>query len=1109
MLRSGIAVSFLALGLMVLPLRAAEPECRVRVVNHYPGFLNGIAVDLDAGVVYGKLQMSGKGPLSARVGESLIVPVELRNDRIRILLSLRPHEELELILTPSEKWETEWYSSESDKDGRLRKFSNGLLTIGIDDSYQVTLAPGGAKSRAMLEGDASVMLSNFTFEVSLNAYGGEVCAIKSAVKSITGASLLRDDNRIGLRVERQFNVADSAVKAVENFLLPAGLPVLEYTLRVENAGEDDLYISKEALFSGECAASFGAMAFSGRPFGRDGNVLNASNEENAGAVNVLQSYSGKSLVFLNSGMEGCLSLGGLDAGRDRFAFRRIGSAGGGQFIKLPARRALAAGYRICNVHPDQSVSGTGEPGMPPVAVYLDDQIYYVPRVSVYSRGGFRVDDSSRSWIMGMDFDSRKILQIDVSAIAGSRAAVYMRQLPDGERMEICSFNEPGSYTADLGDKLSWSGVKDFELTVSCGTNDSSYVDVNSLSVAEPLPVPPEIISPGNSMRLTDIASQFSWRKVPGVLYHDVQVARDAGFSRDVLQKRVASWDDKTHCLLKDLRGIGRHYWRIRSVNGRGGAGLWSDVHKVVLDDDYGTKPVSCKISALEPMFIFDATSLTMSPAELIEEIPVELRSSFVLNVGGKDSVLADELLAVKKYNMPVFISGCHSLSEIEMAFQDFPDLAGITYHGQSGYYLDGDVSALQEEGLEQLKRLVLLCAKYGKYFILLEGNRGSLHWQRLCRDRDLTGLFRKYSNCVVVGHSFALSDSSFSSLDQTMGMMLDGMVSHLAVGGSAEFWRSAGYGSINQNPAPGKGDPSRMPPIVYCQQFIQGISRGADILFMTGCGELIKNRDDLRKVMAGCILPFWRGVVENGMVPSDGEVLGSAKAVIIPDGKEPADKPWGMYGDLYSVAYGVSGEESVLREYIPNISRYYFLPILPYDTGGLSLEDQERKTEISYIPLSRMQDSNVVSRVLDKIYPRVNISKAWVGLVGNKFYVMNTYENKSVSESFSIDFKEGFVKRIHGRVIPHMYVMGKVEVTGFVQRQKLVAQGGAVWIQCDAHDPGHNMEIVFDCSGAPTVEVTPRVAHLHKLWRMAEQQLVLVLSSRAGPVQVKIAPRSD
>lgn len=602
----------------------------------------------------------------------------------------------------------------------------------------------------------------------------------------------------------------------------------------------------------------------------------------------------------------------------------------------------------------------------------------------------------------------------------------------------------------------------------------------------------ELISPLEGADVTDIALSFRWWRQTGVEWYDLQVSSDSSFLSLVIDEDVQalqplandpedSWGwgkyGQVAHLPYDVLPAGTYYWRVRAHGDNGGdSGLWSDTRTVSLNNLHSTRDLQRKISADNPLFVLqvwgaDARESEKNWSKFWGDIPADIQPYTTVSVNRTryfaHETFVDAYAKIKQSGMSCMILGSgpnpsqtwESLSELEWVFQNVPNVEGI----MSGEVFWGysEVTWLKErvDIIRYTNRVMQLCAKYGKYYMMADGNwMTSWRWDRyFAKDEKLShgtypdqvwmdpDFLRKYRKWLVFGAKSNICWGSYQMSGATQGAWLSGLFDTLGYWAEPWFWRDVGFGAPFESPkAYDKGDFDQMPPSFWNNMLMIGASQGASVFFMDGNTTLWEydetstapttaiwdRRGKKTPNMDHIVIPFIRAVTSQKLLPTREDVLGELRIAVKSGSNHDEQRvdpySYRKYEAMYKGTFGVDDSGATdhcggeLWDIIPQTGRYPFIPILPDPVS--SLPDS---TDLTVVNVASLTDADEVTDLFNSHYPLRYTGDAWVSLVGDKFYIMNSKENQDVTQNFSIQLPGGAITHMSGTIRPFKYILGR------------------------------------------------------------------------------------
>lgn len=714
--------------------------------------------------------------------------------------------------------------------------------------------------------------------------------------------------------------------------------------------------------------------------------------------------------------------------------------------------------------------------------------------------------------------------------------------------------------------------------------------------------PVKLIHPRSDWDVTDTAVSFRWERQCNyssdrssrwtTYQYRIQVAGDPSFSAPVIDelcvppRKVEDVPEAIYDYWKEVVFMPRQtlspgiwYWRVRVTDGEGGP--WSEVGEFRVNNNHTMTAPGRSISPENPLFIFDMymggglyQTITEQWPTYWSFFPDDVKPYVALAVsrehigatpglGGLSGNFIEHMKPLQEHKIPTFFKTGGpdkdsqlnvDLTEMEYLFKNHANVLGITTGENFWDFLGANHNPdTRERELLWLKRVMMLCAKYGKYMIFGEGNWATFNWDRYLGQEVVGGevtyewmspdFIREHKDYVVLcpknNHIWGYHQCDSA----VFGAWLTDMSTHMGTWAEAWYWGDAGYNDVfSPQTRYGEGNLRKMPPNMWTQMHLLGLCKGATVFnfggesSVTEWGEYDAASDTFGSeengeyytavwdmhghktpVLDRYVIPFIRAVVKQKLIPTRSEVLKEIKIAVDP-GPVEADKgnavDYGHYASLYRGTYGIREYVSVEAafpneaegdkyndlvvtgcryEIIPNAGRYYFVPVLPHPARDIDT------AEIKKVKLPELQDIGQVQKLFDKTYPQRYHGDAWVTLVGDKVFIMNSHENSNVTETYSIPLeKGGGISSITGHIGPHAYVMGKRGV-----------KDNRFWFQANVNQKGpytdgRTTEIAFTCRRQPQMTVTPEGVLIDTDWDAAKKVFSIRLNHNAGAAEAEV-----
>ncbi|MFI4911133.1 MAG: LamG-like jellyroll fold domain-containing protein [Sedimentisphaeraceae bacterium JB056] len=675
------------------------------------------------------------------------------------------------------------------------------------------------------------------------------------------------------------------------------------------------------------------------------------------------------------------------------------------------------------------------------------------------------------------------LRIYNTALTDSQVVYLADQLSGSELV--------GKLQANINDKTGWSDYTSFELILSLEGQPSGSADINLVSILPPAAAAPELVTPLEGWDVTDLAACFSWKNIEGIVDYQLQISRDEQFTSPLIYD-LTSDSELCRYYPIELLDTGLWYWRVCGVDGLQ-LGNFSEVRSFTINDVHGKAAIIHPVSAQQPLFTLEAFKVD-DLSKYAESIPADIRHCTAIvsdnqyfvykqtNLEHYSKVAGQDTNYMIRTHGPDKMGWAFSLTDVEWLFSNYPNIIGICVGENFWNYWQWETDGSKE----YISRLIKLCAKYGRLYIWGDGNGTTFKWQQYASNDYWINFLAEYGEYMTFSQKNNINHTMHTTQGTLMGLWLSGRISNLGSWSECWYWNDAGFAELGVYLGPKMGYIEMFPKNYYNLSFVHGITQGASVFnvdgqgtMMTGTNPAIWDREGNTTEMFGdYIVPFIRGVVEHGLVPSKQDVLNKVKVAIEqPDRFENIahEGDYGIYQLLYDQTYGFR-EEGKWYEYFPNTSQYYYFPLLPY--GISSLGDGIRVET-----LNSMSDPAFVSSVFDAEYPGPWQSSALCNVVGESIFIQNTNENVDVDENYVLDFDRCNIKRMSGYVGPHKYIMGTFEQDDTV-----------LWLQANTEFTDRDTVITFDCLWKPALRVEPASALVSAVWDSENLTYTLTLS---------------
>ena len=1124
----------------------------VTVVNYSRMPVYATAIALDEKDLCGRLGLPEGTPLRVRTANAApAIPIARGTEDgrpvMRLYVSLAPTSRLDLVAERAERWQeakvAEAACNPADASGAI---ANGVLCVTFGKKgWDLAFAPpaaDGDKAKA----DKNVLIQNGALDFWIdNQNRGRIMNADpkdmGLVRFATAARLEKCEAAVGpdgrpmFKTVRRLDGFAKAMTVTETFELIPGLPILISRVRWQNDGDAPLWVAYVGSGDG-VKGSWAKGLMTGplierkkSPLQGDinggetrcawiGQVCRISMESPATGCGVGLStiLPGLNKVGTGSMIWGCSGSGFqcnfIDPTYGQFPFLVKPHEGLDNGFAFLATQTGTSVFRQ-TVELWTTIQAGKLPRLAsPCAVFVGGEPVYAQTVSGLG------DDAATQGLLAaggpvsriplrMDFNKYFELRASVQA-ASPQAAVEVvarPMVPGKAPIPLLRAEKPGEYKVDLNKCFGKPDEVAFVLEVKA----SGAAALKALSIAEILPVAPELLSPVPDASMTDLAAMFRWKAIPMVVDYDLQMSRAADFSSPT-DVRVASSQEFPWYLVPDdkLPAPGRWYYRIRGVNGDV-LGQWSEPRSFTVNNDHSTKPPKRPVTAEKPLFTLEATRV-LDYTTFHPDVPADIAPYVgIIAEGfeGKGLPVTDFARGMDKLPHAIMLrSHWVGLADLEWLFQNVPNFVGI----QGGEHLSDLYQNGKDGATTYAHRLTRLCAKYGMIYQEADGTYKDDKWQDLM---DKQGPFvREYGRYLVLSQKNNIIRRQFYSQSAAMGLWLGGIThQHGAWEDGGFYWQNAGFNGLGKCAGERSGVLKTMPRIFWDLVFVMGISRGCGIYSCDGQTLMISPKEVERNPAAAFqagiwdssgkttdtfkrfVAPLIRGTVQHGLIPTKEQVLANVHLAVFNDKKVPGDsKAWPHYmeyGPLYAATYGfrkMGNIDGQLWEFFPNTGRYYYIPVLVQGNEPLG-------PAVKNLPVSQLQDTAQVKKVFDAAYSKWYEGDALVCLVGDTLTVLNSNENEDVTESYSVPLKRGWLANLSGKVGPHAYLVGKFE-----------DRSRRLWLQANTDYPERDTELSITCERKPEWQIEPASAAKEARWDEAAKCLKLRLSHRDGAVEVTV-----
>jgi hypothetical protein len=575
--------------------------------------------------------------------------------------------------------------------------------------------------------------------------------------------------------------------------------------------------------------------------------------------------------------------------------------------------------------------------------------------------------------------------------------------------------------------------------------------------------PIKLIAPREGQNVTDFALDFKWQAVGGACRYEIQLSKDADFSRPVCRNvpdfgaDVGFWFPKETELCS-----GDWFWRVRAVTEDGtDATPWPKARVLTVNSDHSRRRPVRKISAENPLFLF-YTPKKEQFRSLWSILPDDLKPYVSVRVMPSEEAPGDGALPFigeadfAGMNLTIQAEGPHivsgglyrivNLAELELAFQKYDSIRFVISVEQ---YLGSRESGSRR--VDYFRRLLALCAKYGRKLLHADGNRNDFEWVRTLADADLMEMIRDYSDYYVPVWKMNHSLSAHAAFSPIFGLWLSGICPCFGVQPENWYWNDAGFRRMGESFGYLQGIEFQTPPSFVAQMMLSGVAAGASVFSFEPEFWLIRKEPDggIAFSEAGlAALELFRMTVKKRLLPTVEEMRPKIRAALQTETGDLGDTyRQGIFRIFYRGAYGARGDHEIL----PKDSRYAFLPMFP---------DEYRPKGVAMLRAGSFGSENEVRELLDGMYEKRFDGDAFLSCCGNTVTGMNSWENEAVPQTFRfcpsrlLQKDIPHLKSVGGVLSPHQYFVLHFEETGFtLQWNSADAEGLPLFLRMDA-EPG-------------------------------------------------------
>jgi hypothetical protein len=480
-----------------------------------------------------------------------------------------------------------------------------------------------------------------------------------------------------------------------------------------------------------------------------------------------------------------------------------------------------------------------------------------------------------------------------------------------------------------------------------------------------------------------------------------------------------------------------------------------------------------------------------------------------------------------------------SVTQIDSVFKNCSNCVGV----KTGEVFWGYDNAKQEWLLSVLR----VCKKYNKKAYISEGVWLDSHWMKYFYQNFKELYDDGLGAYLVPEFKNTKPAAAYFTMSTLLGAWLTNEVGEIGMYNDHWVWCYQSFGNANEYPAYRKADGNQAlcPYIYFLRQWILGAAMGCNSFAME-TPNFDRNGVNYSNTTR-YLFPFMRGLIQHNIVPSKEKVIEKSKAIINPFGNYPNGKIYNPselfityldeypgwqrpgsssswidpFGVLYRNSLGISDEKAyqdtiaarayysgvkskvmdyLIRENIPNESKYYFLPILPHPNATFD-------AKLTKVDLKDYRTNQDVKSKLDAIFTdKPTKGSAWQMEIDNSFFVLNTHENTDIDESFDINLGGALIKSMNG-IIPFQNILfGKREGNDnyWFQTNGYVGDGvSGFQTYKSVFKP---TTVSFVCAKEPVVTVESNKSRfVTKIWNEQTKILTLICNhTQAGAINFRI-----
>ncbi len=434
-------------------------------------------------------------------------------------------------------------------------------------------------------------------------------------------------------------------------------------------------------------------------------------------------------------------------------------------------------------------------------------------------------------------------------------------------------------------------------------------------------------------------------------------------------------------------------------------------------------PPCITISSERPFFILQAPSLELESAEKTardivraweDRYPNELEPYSAMEIHSNIADIKiriqylDKLLSLlSQKKIPIVLkiaaeqeSRALPLVLVEKFLQKYPAIKAIAIsHTSLKNYstFGGDLVYKIATQTEYAMDAIKLAARFGRLTAL---RLDELYWLHLLADdlqSPLLNLMQAYREYVIAQN---LAHPPFFVTRQcaVMGLWLSDVVDYFGVTAQSSMWQKCGFLE------PGRfGLSEKAPPEFYRSLLLQNAATGGTVYSIDPADELWDNTKG--GTGESVIFPTFLQIIRHTVIPAKSGVLARArvayqmqKCSTVEDFQRNIDDidPVGGDGFLYRAAYG-ENDYSHWFDIIPDVDRYYYIPILPHNVNR---KIKGRFTNILFA--GDFKSVKDYEKYLNQEYKKSKTGSAFVTAMDKSIFVLHSKENRYEEQTFQV-----------------------------------------------------------------------------------------------------------